>query len=1268
MSEQVTIYNDNNYAGKAIALTAGMHSAYKEGIVNDAISSVKVPTGWRVTLFEHNKDHGRKLVLTADQASLVGFDNITSNVLVEYLGGNVTFDLPTVEATEATPTLTIGGFLGSVFTTQQPGTVRLWQLVNATDNDCLLTTSDTEKAQLVTAGWTLATNERWVYPATADNKACAGMLPMRHLYNATDKDHRYTTSALESNALLADGWQDKGIAAHLLPLDVTGEGVNPLVRAYKHDVKNSVYSSEPEDVGAWVGQAAAETPTDVGEVTWNVEHVSLDRTFGRNFGPLGEELGKALEPLKIVINSATQKEVVLRPAWADTLQRVYDIPNTAVRAFSSKATVFDAEVSVANPLNPGDTLVAKLTIKLFHRWRKPCYQVKLQLTGNQCLDRFIPNGLSKGKGIPVVGQLGVTDPTFIFSTVADLYDRSLDAGIMEGFNLYGNINLIADDPSKQDKGLKLISDLIGVKSAAIHLGLQIPMLTSGEVKDVPELGFIAELALQWKSWNVLPHHKTPGLNDKHTSPTAVPSGFAMPSIETDDFKLRFSRSDYKVEGKLGTKVELTVGFSTDLALELSANEMLGLEETRLVFTGGADLQVEIGEELAFEPTFYFTMNGTGRNTSGSLTGQKVNTTALTIDRPPLPSFSLKQFALELGVSLTPTPPYIKPNTFGVAATASLEDISGTFAFKADLEDPKEYMLIASVNELSLAQMLLFGSVSLVAFQALPQSWRDKIDSIFDIRAQNMLVYVVPKPTSIAGVHYEYAGTIIAGTLSIYGWKAQAWLLMNPEKGFVINAELDPFELKIADQRVFAIGATGKAPTEQAAALTNYALPANTPARSGLGPRLYCAFLDDDGNGNPSPEFLVDATLELFGAKLAVMASLREGKFFFDTELDLIIFKGALKASFEQETAHGYPRITGSFDFAAGINFGSISTPLGTIQLGKLGFGLTTSVDIGGANPTPSFQWKVSGYLTAPVIGRLDTSFQISVVPGDLGKLGGFIKDEILDGLGDIITNLFHNVEQFGRAIAEGFIDLSTDVVGIMRNTFGAGYDELKLGIQRMGDALGNLGENLEAAVNLIIATAGRFIADLEDFILDAAKSVFNWLGIDISSDEGKRRLEEFAGECAKNPNRFWALQSWNDIIPDDQARWGRLGWNLGNWEGEAANPTSMSRRWSQLNGTERRAAQELAFNAATWDFGFNDPYTAYRAQRNRDPNEYWPNFDWAQLNSVDKANWTVLGWNAARWDAGDANPPPSDNKDWWELAAQERAAAAQLGYDAVKWA
>jgi hypothetical protein len=81
-----TIYKDGNYSGTSRVLMPGKYSSLSSmGFDNDAISSVKVPSGWRVTLYQDENFGGAATVLRASTASLgsLGVNDTASSIVVE---------------------------------------------------------------------------------------------------------------------------------------------------------------------------------------------------------------------------------------------------------------------------------------------------------------------------------------------------------------------------------------------------------------------------------------------------------------------------------------------------------------------------------------------------------------------------------------------------------------------------------------------------------------------------------------------------------------------------------------------------------------------------------------------------------------------------------------------------------------------------------------------------------------------------------------------------------------------------------------------------------------------------------------------------------------------------------------------------------------------------------------------------------------------------------------------------------------------------------
>ncbi|WP_437675452.1 Vps62-related protein [Sorangium sp. So ce131] len=81
---QVTLFSDSEYRGSQSTLSIGRYPS-GFGISNDALSSLKIPAGLKVTLCEHGNFEGRRCTLIRDTPSLKGANDKTSSIIVERL-------------------------------------------------------------------------------------------------------------------------------------------------------------------------------------------------------------------------------------------------------------------------------------------------------------------------------------------------------------------------------------------------------------------------------------------------------------------------------------------------------------------------------------------------------------------------------------------------------------------------------------------------------------------------------------------------------------------------------------------------------------------------------------------------------------------------------------------------------------------------------------------------------------------------------------------------------------------------------------------------------------------------------------------------------------------------------------------------------------------------------------------------------------------------------------------------------------------------------
>lgn len=80
----VTLHDQCNYAGRQYTLEAGNYRAYQMKIDNDKLSSIQIPNGWKVTIYENDKFEGRSNTYTSNINCLdASWRNTASSIVVE---------------------------------------------------------------------------------------------------------------------------------------------------------------------------------------------------------------------------------------------------------------------------------------------------------------------------------------------------------------------------------------------------------------------------------------------------------------------------------------------------------------------------------------------------------------------------------------------------------------------------------------------------------------------------------------------------------------------------------------------------------------------------------------------------------------------------------------------------------------------------------------------------------------------------------------------------------------------------------------------------------------------------------------------------------------------------------------------------------------------------------------------------------------------------------------------------------------------------------
>jgi hypothetical protein len=80
-----TVYQNCNYTGYALALPVGDYTLDRlksYGVVNDDLSSVRVASGYKITLYEHDNFGGQSVLVTGDNSCLGNFNDKASSIKI----------------------------------------------------------------------------------------------------------------------------------------------------------------------------------------------------------------------------------------------------------------------------------------------------------------------------------------------------------------------------------------------------------------------------------------------------------------------------------------------------------------------------------------------------------------------------------------------------------------------------------------------------------------------------------------------------------------------------------------------------------------------------------------------------------------------------------------------------------------------------------------------------------------------------------------------------------------------------------------------------------------------------------------------------------------------------------------------------------------------------------------------------------------------------------------------------------------------------------
>lgn len=605
-------------------------------------------------------------------------------------------------------------------------------------------------------------------------------------------------------------------------------------------------------------------------------------------------------------------------------------------------------------------------------------------------------------GVPLLQGLQLSSPVLIATTSSSLYDPQLDSGINKGLNFFGNLAVA----TSEERGIRFIGDLLQVREMAFHGAVDL-------ANEIPQ--YIMESAIQRD----------------------------VTLIEGNSFKLRFTRSDVGFAVK-GVPAEPSIAMSNDLVMTLIDAE----QETHLVFTGGVKVEAE-------SITGSFTMNGTGRNPEGALTGTIEHSDEW---REPLgiPGVIIRQFAVQVGFT------YLAPwiDNLGVYGNLKIGDVDGAIAILVDTNDPDQFVLAGSTDKITLLQIMsAMSPLTFVAYQALPQRTRTLMNRVVDVALEDVNVSIVPSPTSIGGVHFPDKGITLAGRLSVFGWDASLRTTVDILKGIVAEGEMEPIDISVSGINVLKV--TGAA-TDPAPKMRINISPINTR------------------------DIYVSGKVEFLKVPQELKIDIQENGMQFDFVKSpkpyLYMRLSCLYADYNFRAA-------GEMQFSL---YAEIDTPLGRIKLVDVGLSASSEFRAGRVD---GFYASISGSFYFYGKKLSFPELVLDVPPSDFEALYEAVIQQIKDRANDIfIGDVFKTLREWTNAVEQGLIVATREIATVAKDVYHESKEAAAAAYKTLNRGVNEAARDIKSAYNVSEREVAKALKEVDyaaDQVADAMKNVFN---------------------------------------------------------------------------------------------------------------------------------------------------------------------------------
>ncbi|MBC7569100.1 MAG: hypothetical protein H7319_05125 [Spirosoma sp.] len=377
------------------------------------------------------------------------------------------------------------------------------------------------------------------------------------------------------------------------------------------------------------------------------------------------------------------------------------------------------------------------------------------------------------------------------------------------------------------------------------------------------------------------------------------------------------------------------------------------------------------------------------------------------------------------------------DNFGIHGNLKIGDVDGSMSVLVDTNDPDQFVLAGATDHITIFQLMSAMSIpTFAAYQAIPGNIKRVLDKVVNLSLDNVKIHIVPTATSIGAIDFE-EGITVMGKLTAWGWRASMFIKIDYEKGLEVRGEMDNINLS----NVLRITGAQKDPS---------------PILSlKLSPKT-------------APNLLISSNIYLLGLSQELLIKADETGliFTFDRSISNVL-ETKLACSFGDG---GNLVANGSINFNLNV---TIPTPFGNIPLVDVGMNASTTMKVG---PKYGFYTSISGSFS--LYGKTVTmpTLTLNIAPNDFTGLYNAVIKQIADNAEAIFKAVFGTLAEWANAVRDGVLQATAEVASVAVTVYKASQQEAVRAYQTLNKGVGEAANGLRTAYGATeqgVATALR---------------------------------------------------------------------------------------------------------------------------------------------------------------------------------------------------